>query len=504
MERTAVADHDMQVHIVHFDNSKKIQQIRLYWDQAALLKQVDVIGARAKNWPIRDGIDQARLIAHSVAATKQSNGSSTTTAADNSTCNSEGVTITKRSGSPKKTNAMRDPHARLDLFSGRDETNEENHAPAVIAPRASAKPPPRDYHDLFVGNESDASPASTQASSPQKGSSSNVVAPKGGAGKSYQPSRLFDVDDSQPEPDTAQSPSKFYKPHPKKFNHFEFGDGTEDPPAPSQTSSKPSSRPKSKHQSQWDFEDFVTPQKVSQKVRGQDVRHFGWSDDEPNMESPIKNSKVDKPRPDTQAHFEFIDDGTPAGDKRPAGHPRGASQNQGMGLYQNNLYDDMAEPGTSPPKKPLSTVTNLKDRRKDFDPHFQITDASLGSPKKANMENNPKAGLENNRSKVVKSMEAQWDVADPSPGAQQSPQGRIPGGNPTLSSSAASGKATGKENFGIGGTGIKTGGDGMGGKKGSSRNWGFGDDSEGEGGRDVKFFAGKKQQAPEEKSFWDF
>ena len=30
-----------QVHIVHFDSADKITQIRQYWDQGALLKQID-------------------------------------------------------------------------------------------------------------------------------------------------------------------------------------------------------------------------------------------------------------------------------------------------------------------------------------------------------------------------------------------------------------------------------------------------------------------------------
>jgi hypothetical protein len=57
--------------------------------------------------------------------------------------------------------------------------------------------------------------------------------------------------------------------------------------------------------------------------------------------------------------------------------------------------------------------------------------------------------------------------------------------------------------------GILTGGDGMGGKKGQGRQWGFGDESDGEeeGGRNVpgKFQAGKGQkQKATGGDFWDF
>ena len=47
---------------MHFDSADKITQIRQYWDQGSLLKQIDVIGARSRNWPIREGSEQAKLI----------------------------------------------------------------------------------------------------------------------------------------------------------------------------------------------------------------------------------------------------------------------------------------------------------------------------------------------------------------------------------------------------------------------------------------------------------
>lgn len=130
------------------------------------------------------------------------------------------------------------------------------------APKAqSAKPPPRDYHDLFVGNDSDASPAHTKdgASSPKKEDMTpRHIAPKGGAGKNYQPSRLFDTDEAPGTPGTpVQSPEKPRKPDPKKYNHFNFDDGDDAKPMPA--------RPKSKHQNNWDFEDFTTPKRSPRK-----------------------------------------------------------------------------------------------------------------------------------------------------------------------------------------------------------------------------------------------
>ena len=511
-----------QIHVVHFDPEQKIQQIRLYWDQGSLLKQIDVIGARARNWPIRDGKDQSRLIVSSASHTEHAlkpTGSTSTPAA-----REPAVTGKPRAQS---NNVTRDPHASLALFAprGNDEEAEKTNA---VAPRAaaSAKPPPRDYHDLFVGNDSDNSPAAKGArgaapqpenqsmrppppkaqtsrptprdyhdlfvgndsdnspvatkgkgSSPQKDTPSSnfpgdkAIAPKGGAGKNYRPSRLFDAD--MDEAIAEQSP---YKPHPKKYEHFDFGNGEDGP--------KAENRPKTKHQSQWDFEDFATPVKPN-KIRDQDKRHFGWDDDELVKDSPAKHPHVPKARPDADPHFEFQDDGTPPGDRRPPGHPRGAGGARNTGMYQNNLFDEDAAMSPEKGSKPLAPVTNLADRRKDFDPQFEYTD----DPSAGGQE--PIKPVPEARAKVVNDLDANWELRDQSPS------------QPQVQSHAES-TGRNKENVSTGGKftkGIKSGGDGMGGKKGQSRNWGFGNDS---GNEEETFRAGKKQQAPKESTLWDF
>jgi hypothetical protein len=40
----------------------KIRSIRVYWDQATVLKQLDIVGARGRGWPITDGSTQVNLI----------------------------------------------------------------------------------------------------------------------------------------------------------------------------------------------------------------------------------------------------------------------------------------------------------------------------------------------------------------------------------------------------------------------------------------------------------
>lgn len=527
------------MHIVHFDSSQRIRQVRLYWDQGSLLKLVDVIGSRARNWPIRDGKDQARLIASSAANITQNNVPAT----ENGTGDMNRAALTTKPRSQSK-NVTRDPHASLALFAPREE-EEDSSAPAAVAPRASAKPPPRDYHDLFVGNESDASPVSKEKiASPQKDNMTpGPIAPKGGAGKNYQPSRLFDTENSQPgAPGTPIEPSgKFIKPDPKKYNHFEFGDGNE--------KQKPiAARPKSKHQNNWDFADFMTPDKVPIKIRGQDVRHFGWSDDEPVMDSPAKHPAVAKARPDAKTNFDFQDDGTPGGERRP-GHPRGQGNVKGLGMYQNDVFDESDRPPS--PEKKGHPLANLKDRRKNFDPHFSMTDDSPSQSANFNKQPIPEA-----RAKVVQQMGSQWEASDQSPGPHPTSNTEnvissgdkenvlSVGGNKHVgiksSGDGMGGKkgagrswgfgddtpdpqtvsktgdrsnmiSEGKENISNGDgkqhVGIKNGGDGMGGKKGAGRSWGFGDDSDedGVGGLNGgKFQASKIQQAPKDSGFWDF
>ncbi|KAF6236558.1 hypothetical protein HO173_005339 [Letharia columbiana] len=533
------------VHIVHFDSTQKIQQVRLYWDQGSLLKLVDVIGSRARNWPIRDGKDQARLIASSAAVITQSNGP-TRPATENGSCDADHAAVTTKPRSQSK-NVTRDPHASLALFAPREE-EEDSSAPAAVAPRASAKPPPRDYHDLFVGNESDASPISKEKIiSPQKENMTlGPIAPKGGVGKNYQPSRLFETDNPQPgTPGTPiESSAKFIKPDPNKYNHFEFGDGNE-------KQMPMAARPKSKHQNNWDFADVMTPDKVPIKVRGQDVRHFGWSDDEPVMDSPVKHPAVAKARPDANTNFEFQDDDTPGGERGPD-HHRGQANAKGFGMYQNNVFDESDLPHS--PEKKGHPLANLEDRRKNFDPHFSMTDDAPSHS--ANVDKQP---IPEARAKVIQQMGAQWEASGQSP-VSRHPTSKIedvinptsgdkenflngggnkhvgiksggdgmggkkgagrswgfgddsPGPQPASKNENRINPVSGdKENISNGGgkkhVGIKNGGDGMGGKKGAGRAWGFGDDSDedGVGGRNGgKFQASKIQQAPKDSGFWDF
>jgi hypothetical protein len=267
----------IQIHTVHFDATGKITQMRLFWDQGALLKQIDVIGARSRNWPIRDSTEQSRLIASSsaaaAAAVGEGGGAGELEVSSRRSTASRGaddVSIASRSRA-STNNAMNDPHASLSLFQNRSiDDNDDTHSAQPAAPRAqSAKPPPREYSELFVG-ESSASPSP----SPHK------IPTKSGGGKNFKASRLFDQGDED-EATTAKGPS--VKTNPKKYEHFTFGDNDDvDTPKPRNTA-----RPETKAKSQpnWDFEDFATPAKTKTKTQPQAVRHFGWSDDEVGLPS---------------------------------------------------------------------------------------------------------------------------------------------------------------------------------------------------------------------------
>ena len=487
------------MHIVHFDGNNKIKSIRQQWDQGSLLKLVDVIGSRGRNWPICDGKDQARLIASTSNADDKAS-TSFQKAHQSTTADNDEVTITSKATAPRKnTGPTADPHASLSLFTPRDENTNDVDKPR--APRAGTRPEQRDYHDLFVGGESDASPASKAYVSPaKKENRPGAVAPKAGSNKNFQPNRLFEDDTPAPGTPGGESPQKLYKSNPKKYDHFDLGDGSDEP---AKAQSKPSARPKSKHASNWGFEDFMTPA----KHQPQKAHH----------QKPLQISLGDG---DDDA------DAVPANERPIIARPRGQGKGTASNLYQNNLYDEDAEVPRSPDKKsnPLATATSLKDRQKDFDPHFEMRDESPGpaSNKNGNARN---AGISEPTKKVINNMNANWEHTDPNPRSRPIDTPAEEEQNTGVDTDASTSKD--KENFsqgikttgdgmgakkgsitaGMKNTGIKTGGDGMGGKKGAGRSWGFGDESDEDGVGGVnggKFLAGKKQQAPKDDDFWNY
>ena len=467
---------------MHFDSAGKIIQIRQYWDQGSLLKQIDVIGSRSRNWPIRDGKDQSRLISTSSKAGSQSDSAPSTR--PSTSRGADEVSIASRSrGSTRSTNATNDPHASLSLFQPRNTEQDESQDSRPIAPRAqSAKPPPREYSELFVGDD-----AGSPSPSPQK------FPVKGGGGQNYKPSRLFDnTEDNEPAPTPTG-----VKTNAKKYNHFEFGDGEDTPTA--RDTARPSTR--GKNGPNWDFEDFVTPNKPSSKTQPQNVRHFGWSDDEVSPiyqadrqtccrlcaladmtllqqeVSPIRRPIVHKARPDADPHFEFVDDGTPEAKRVPAA-TKGARGNKGQGLYEDHVTNTTndADDGsvTGDVKRALNDLTTAiknENRSKDFAPHWQMSDDSPAAATKngtANQKPIPEAR---------KAMTTNWDLY------QNSPENR----GINIAGNGMGGRKGGEAAFSLfnesppkkenapalGQGGIRTTGDGMGGRKNAENFWDF-------------------------------
>ena len=312
--------------------------------------------------------------------------------------------------SPNKKH-IKDPYTSLD-FSESHKDGRRDSPPRAGAQRASAKPPPREMSELFAAGRTDDEPPRSGRVSPMKENMPSAVAPKGAGGQKFQASRLFDADAEPASP-------VLYKSHPAKYDHFDLGDahehgsfkhndeGASDKKVPMRAKTN-------KHMSQWGFDDSVTPEKLQQKVRGQDVRHFGWGDDEGEPAKHLgQHSKPTAPRPDAKAHFEFQDEGTPPGDKRPAGRPKGSQHNKGLGLYQSTLYQE--DGNSTAADGPLKTLTNHVGRKNAFDSHFSMTNSSPANGS-AHNENKP---MGDDRKKAVNMMGSHWDNYDQSPEANQ-------------------------------------------------------------------------------------
>ncbi|KKK13397.1 hypothetical protein P175DRAFT_0527379 [Aspergillus ochraceoroseus IBT 24754] len=423
------------VHIVRFNSQNQIQNVRVYWDQGSLLKQVEVIGNRARSWPIRDADKQTRLIKQAVASVPADNG--VAQPAPSLPAKQEQEDREDVGASPGKK-YIKDPYAADSLFEllspGKDR------AQPVRAPRApaSAQPPPREYSELFVGDDGDDNPEETPSRSrviaPKVGAGKNYrasrifgddngeeapdatpIAPKAGAGKNFRPSRLFDDDETV----AAEKPEQIaYRAHPKRYDHFELGADNSN-----REIKQASSRPASRQVGHWEFEDFTTPEKPRRQLRGEEVRHFGWSDDEPDLkDTPPARPRVVQPRRDAETHFQLtdVDNGEQNGARIIS-----SFQNKGLNLYKDTLYGeqgaDMQEPEKDRPirnnrskERPLSVVQNGPGRQKDFQSHWEVTDnVEPVQTTKTSLEN--QKPFPTDRQKAVKMMEASWDTYDQSP-----------------------------------------------------------------------------------------
>lgn len=251
-------------HVVNYTSGGKISQIRLYWDQGTVLKQVEAIGKSGRNWPIRDGDAQVAVVMTSVKTgggqTAASNGKAT------GARGTDDVVIRDHHKRGESVSVTRDPHASLALFAERDPNdNGQTYSGPRYETAKSARPGPRDYGELFASAET-AAAVGEKIRSPSPHKVDGIVL-KAGAGKYFSGNRLFDA---QQETDQPRSPER-KKTYDKKYDHFAFGDGED---APKESRPK-SNRGKNQQGTKINFEDFSTPPKYVEKHRPDYERHWG-------------------------------------------------------------------------------------------------------------------------------------------------------------------------------------------------------------------------------------
>lgn len=350
-----------------------------------------MIGSRSRGWPIREPKDQIRLIKSAVSSNPVDDGPASASFPATTESNEE----RSKKGSPGKRH-IKDPHAAESLFELL--SPEKDRSEPVRAPRApaSAKPPPRDPKEIF---HEDADIPDTPSRS--------RIAPKAGASKNFQRSRIFDDDETVAAEGGHEQIA--YRANPKRYDHFELGGDNSE----REIKEKPS-RPVSRQAPHWDFDDFVTPEKPKRPLRGEQIRHFGWSDDEPDLTSPPVRPRVVHARPDAETHFQLTD--APEEDKNA---PRIISsyQNKGMGLYKNHLFKD--NEGTE--NAPLSAVNNGPNRKNEFETHWSMAE----SPQKSEVSRENQKPIPGDRQKAVKNMESSWDTHEsPKPPVKMTPPQR--------------------------------------------------------------------------------
>lgn len=234
-----------------------------------MLKQVEAIGKTGRNWPIRDGNMQTQMIKDSVKASGQASVQASQGAPANGAAN----------GAPKSQSQASNGNGRMEssfndrLFAtGQDEEPKKPSAEPGVARVASAKPAERQYGELFAGDFQ-----SQKVSQNVRSSQTPALKTGAGTGNVYERNRLFDHDDTT---ERQQSPGR-KQADPAKFNHFELGNG-EDTFA--RASDKPSSsKAVSKQTNDWDFHDYVTPEKIASRANREQERHFGYGIDEVSL-----------------------------------------------------------------------------------------------------------------------------------------------------------------------------------------------------------------------------
>ncbi|KAK3675455.1 hypothetical protein LTR78_004538 [Recurvomyces mirabilis] len=365
------------MHIVRFDEAQKIKQIRLYWDQGTLLKQVEAIGRTGRNWPIRDGSSQLDAI------NKSLNAGGRVTDVEGSTASAprkQSDVVINQHKKRESVSATRDPHASLNLFQSRDpnEDGPRKFDGPVTAPRETYKDITRDLAEI-VGNENVGPGSANRDPSPSK---QDGFYPKAGAGKTHNVNRLFDDNETTGAPPSPQRKKVFQD----KNNHFEFGGGEDAP-----EHFRPGRGGKHNNNTQIDFTAFSVSPSVKGKSRPAYDRQWGPGVQEDDPPSPIKRPVVHAPRPDADPHFALADD-SPAPEKQ-----KSFARHKGMGLYQDPLQDDSR----------TAIGKNSHSRANAFEPHYSMADSSPADGHKTQHNATAKSNAARN------DMDANWSFDTP-------------------------------------------------------------------------------------------
>lgn len=230
-----------------------ISQIRQYWDQGTLLKQMGVIGKTGRNWPIKDGKDQIKLVQSSVSKVPPTNSGAPQT-------RDRGVSNASN-GSTASIRPTPDPHSTLSLFTPREQEQVAEIKPAVVLPRTSAKPPPRDLGDLFINSDG------VEANGNK---AEEVIAPK--ATSKFAPGHNYDFLEAHSYDHAGDKDSRGVKPDPNKYAHFDMSDNYPDTHAAALKNDR--------NQPSWDFESFNAPEKKPMRQRPDGVRNFSVGDNQ--------------------------------------------------------------------------------------------------------------------------------------------------------------------------------------------------------------------------------
>ncbi|KAH0085495.1 hypothetical protein KCU60_g14905, partial [Aureobasidium melanogenum] len=197
----------------------------------------------------------------------------------------------------------------------------------------SAKPAPRQMDEIFANG------SSNEGYKPEG-------KPKAGSGKNFQDNRLFD-ENTQPQRILSPESKKI---DPRKYDHFEFSTG--EGSAPASDLHRRMSTKGSTHTSNWDFQDFTTPEKHKPRPNPEQERHIGPGVDEDQI-SPEKRPIVHAARPDANAHFEISDD-SPAGPKAPFSNHTNVDKSRRGDEYQPHFNIGQSDA----PKKIYKTAGN--------------------------------------------------------------------------------------------------------------------------------------------------